>query len=406
VSVVRYDNGELRKPRRLPNGWLRVDAYLTRTGVFDYFNADGTARRELRLPEEVFHPDSIESFACLPVTDEHPPEHLTADNTEKYAVGSLGDSIRQDGNKMRGPMLVHAPAVVKKLETGRATQISLGYYCDVEETPGIYDGQHYDSIQRNIRGNHVAIVPQGRAGPEVRVRMDAGDARQAFTTDNTEAPPAPVKETPMTFPIHLDGIKFDGTEQLGQAIQKMQAQHADALKKLTDERDTAKTELAKAQAKADAAADELKKLEAARKDAEDPKRLQTVVAARVALERQAAPHLDAADRKALPKLSDKDVKLAVLKALSPDLKLDGKSDDYLQARFDLAIEKALEERDDTRDDADDADDEREDHADVSATRRAADKATRDDDTRSDADAAYQRMLTRQRTAWKPKSAKA
>lgn len=170
----RLDRGiALQKPTKLSNGWLRIDGRITRTGVFTYRLPDGKLRRELRLPEEVFKADTMQSFALVPVTDEHPPAFLDATNTKEYARGSVAGTLRQDGQFVAGEMLVTDADLIAKLEGGKAREISCGYTCDLEESPGELNGERYDAIQRNIRGNHVAIVERGRAGPEARVRMDA-----------------------------------------------------------------------------------------------------------------------------------------------------------------------------------------------------------------------------------------
>lgn len=171
--AYRIDRGNLSKPVKMSNGWLRIDGRLTRTGVFTYRNDDGTMRRELRLPEEVFKTDAMQSFALVPVTDEHPPGFLDAKNTREYARGSVAGTLRKDGEFIAGELLVTDADLIKKLEDGAARELSCGYNCDLDEKPGVTaDGLRYDAIQRNIRGNHVAVVAKGRAGPEARVRMD------------------------------------------------------------------------------------------------------------------------------------------------------------------------------------------------------------------------------------------
>lgn len=171
--AYRIDRGNLSKPLKMANGWLRIDGRITRTGVFTYRNSDGSMRRELRLPEEVFKEDAMQSFALVPVTDEHPPGFLDAKNTREYARGSVAGTLRKDGEFIAGELLVTDADLIKKLEDGVARELSCGYNCDLDEKPGVTaDGLRYDAIQRNIRGNHVAVVPKGRAGPEARVRMD------------------------------------------------------------------------------------------------------------------------------------------------------------------------------------------------------------------------------------------
>ena len=57
---------------------------------------------------------------------------------------------------------------IGEIEAGKK-ELSMGYFCDYELTPGTFDGQHYDAVQRNIRGNHIALVEEGRMGADVRV---------------------------------------------------------------------------------------------------------------------------------------------------------------------------------------------------------------------------------------------
>lgn len=173
ASSFRVDVGTLRPAKKLPDGRVVADAHLTRTGVFEYRNPDGSIRREYRPPEEVFNKDSLESFAMVPVTNDHPPEDLNASNARKYAVGSTGESVRKDDDHVASSIMVYDAATIAEMEKGKL-QVSCGYIADVFDEPGVTPGGlKYDSIQRNIRGNHVAIVDVARAGKTAQIRMDA-----------------------------------------------------------------------------------------------------------------------------------------------------------------------------------------------------------------------------------------
>lgn len=333
MSVVRrLDSGSLRKPQLQANGWLRVDGFLSRTGVFTYGMPDGTKRREWRPPDEVFKADSLATFDLVPVTDNHPPEFLNAANTTQYSKGAVS-APRADGDKVAAVMLVTDAELVAKLQGG-IQQVSCGYVCDLEDASGVTpQGEKYDAIQRNIRGNHVAIVPVGRAGPEVRVRMDAAGLDEEAVNP---APPAPRKATPMN-KIRIDGVDFDpSTEAFAQALQKRDerlAAEAAALKAQI----TAATEKAdKAEARADAAGEALAKAQAEIKDL--PTKLRADMAARAELDSKARAVLGK-DAK-LDALTPADVRRLVLSKLAPDMKLDGKSEAYVEARFDAAVEAA------------------------------------------------------------------
>jgi hypothetical protein len=191
-TVQRFDfAGEVTSTRRTPQGGLVARTNLTRTGVFEYKQPDGSIRRELRHPDEVFDKDSLDSLAYAPISDDH-PGRMTADNWRQNAIGHVAGRPRKGGKTSDGDDLVeqdihiqHAPAV-EKAERGDLKEASCGYACELDPTPGTWKGQPYDSIQRKIRYNHVALGPKGwgRAGPEVQMHLDSG-AAVSFPTGET-----------------------------------------------------------------------------------------------------------------------------------------------------------------------------------------------------------------------------
>jgi hypothetical protein len=93
-----------------------------------------------------------------------------------------------DGEFVATTIVVENADAIRAVEQGKR-ELSCGYECELEEKPGVTaDGQRYDAIQRNIRGNHVALVTKGRAGPDVRLRMDANDAEQVPEGARTTTP--------------------------------------------------------------------------------------------------------------------------------------------------------------------------------------------------------------------------
>ncbi|MBK6671674.1 MAG: DUF2213 domain-containing protein [Actinobacteria bacterium] len=176
-TVQRFDAVELRldKAERLDNGWLRVPATIGSVGVFEYYTADGKVVREYRPPEEVLDPASIASFEAVPLTNDHPPTRLDAANARSYSSGSVG-GVHAAGRQVDGTVLVTDASTVAAAAGGKR-QLSPGYTVVLDPTPGVTpEGEHYDAIQRRIRGNHVALVQDGRQGPNVALRMDSGAA--------------------------------------------------------------------------------------------------------------------------------------------------------------------------------------------------------------------------------------
>lgn len=296
--VRRFDIGSLRKPEKTPQGFLRVDAYLTRTGIFEYRTPAGT-RRELRRDADVFASRSLESFSLAPVTDDHPPEMLSPENAREYQRGQLGESVRRDGEFVRAPMLIVDASLIAKMEAGKL-EVSCGYTCDLDETPGTFNGQRYDAVQTNIRGNHVAVVERGRAGSACSVRMDS-DAFDGFALIQERGP---MDEKVKELEAKLAVAVADNTRSVARA-------------------DAAETALAQTRKT-------LAELEAA---------MPSRVKARVSLEKQATDVLG--DETKLDDMTDRDIKIAVVEKLS-GAKLDAekaKNDVYVEARYDGALEK-------------------------------------------------------------------
>ena len=177
--ATRFDRGDLTVAP-LPGGGFRVDARMSRVGVFPYRLADGTVRRELRHPEDVFDSASVASFRDAPVTIGHPPDLVRPENWKQFSVGHISDP-HSEPPYLSSPLAVQDAEACRRIALDRSDpdvlrECSLGYTCDVDMVSGDWQGERYDARQRNIRGNHVALLGpgEGRAGPEVRLRLDSG----------------------------------------------------------------------------------------------------------------------------------------------------------------------------------------------------------------------------------------
>lgn len=318
MEAIRYDRTEI-KATLTDEGYLVDTPIVGRIGVQLYKNADGTIRRELRPPEEVFKADSLKSFAGKPVTDEHPGEPVTARNAKRLSVGTMQGEGRQDGDNVVAPIIVHDGEMIDKILKGGKRELSLGYKVDLEETPGVWNGQEYDAIQRNIRVNHLAIVPRGRAG-NARLNLDRHDAI-LFNPEEENAMPENLSR------IRLDsGLEYQAAPEVVVEVEKLRSDkaelttHVDELQKQLDtvaaERDTLKSQVQSAdKVRSDA-------LEAARAE----------VKARAELDKVAETFkVDGAGK------TDREVKELVIKSVRTDADLTGKSDDYVNAAFDLTV---------------------------------------------------------------------
>lgn len=159
-------------------GFLTARGVLARTGIQNYraveIGLDGDPMRIVRVyrpHSEVFDKQSMASFENRPLTIEHPSELVTADNWRQHAVGEVRD-VQRDGNNLVGTVIVKDSEAIKLVQDG-LRELSNGYLNMLEFTPGTTpNGESYDAVQRQIRGNHVALVKRARCGSECRLTGD------------------------------------------------------------------------------------------------------------------------------------------------------------------------------------------------------------------------------------------
>lgn len=174
---IRYDHGVLVR-RDSQASFRRYDVKIARAGVFPYVYQDGTTRLEAKLPQDLFSQTTIDSAKGAPITDDHVPPSdskglVTPENYQKYVKGSLGDTITVQDGHLCGVETLLDSGLMAKVDRGEKVELSIGFELDIDPTPGEYNGQRYDAVQRNIRINHVAHVDKGRAGETVRVQTDS-----------------------------------------------------------------------------------------------------------------------------------------------------------------------------------------------------------------------------------------
>lgn len=336
---VRMDKFE-----KTPQGFLRIPASLTRTGVFRYFK-DGKVVRQLRHPDDVFKPESMASLASVPFTNEHPKKLLDAKTVKAAIAGWVGDSIVKDTIYLNGVVTIADAASIKDVEDGKA-ELSCGYEADITDESGIYNGEQYDQRQTNIVYNHVSLVKKGRAGAMVKLHLDSEDENAEFVEDQNDSP-----EEENMAKIKIDGVEMEVSKEVADAFEKSskkQQEEMDSLNaKLKDS--VPKKDADKMQAKCDALEDENKTLKTkmdstsdADKAAAEQKKIDEKVKARVDLLGKASKVLKPEVK--TDGLSDLEVKKAVIAEKRPTLDLKDKSEDYVNATFDLIIEDSATDK--------------------------------------------------------------
>jgi hypothetical protein len=146
---------------------------IARTGEYEYLASElgiqgnNDIVKVFRPPEEVFSLPAIASFNGKSITDNHPPVLLDARNNGIYEKGTVINVRQGNGDEsdlLLGDLIIKDPQLIEEIESGRKKEISCGYDC-------IYDEDEQGRlVQRQIRGNHVAIVENGRAGSKVAVK--------------------------------------------------------------------------------------------------------------------------------------------------------------------------------------------------------------------------------------------
>ena len=238
MNVIQSDQIILDKNTartRTPEGFLLVPGVLARTGVQVYKgyqvpSANRPAMDDVKLyrpPDEVFHMDSLSSFAGVPVTLDHPADGLvTADTWKAHSVGEVRSVSSRDGRFMEGIICIRDSKAIEAIDSGKR-ELSNGYTYSLDMTPGVSpEGQAYDGIQRNIRGNHVAIVDAARCGSACRI---------------SDSQPSTKGKIPMSLRnVVVDGIQLEVSETAASAIVKLEKDRNDALALAVDSDNKAK----------------------------------------------------------------------------------------------------------------------------------------------------------------------
>ena len=187
--------------------WLIEDNPVSVEGVYPYLGRTIDPHLEpdriyqvYRPFDELAKPDTLKSFDGIPFIDDH--EMLGDGFTpvdKRHAGGVMMNPVASNG-MMRADLKIFSEAIKDKIASGKK-ELSLGYQCTYQLKRGIWNGKPYDAIQRDLRGNHIALVDKGRMGAEVRVydravTCDALDITQEITspTEQKEKQMAEEKE--------------------------------------------------------------------------------------------------------------------------------------------------------------------------------------------------------------------
>jgi len=312
-------------------GFLVVPARISRIGIQEYLAGEmGVDDRDpsdivrvYRPEEEVFSDLSLSSFSNKPVTNNHPPVLVNPSNAKEYSVGHAGPTVTRDGCFAKADLFIIDAKSIADIESGKA-ELSNGYTADIDWTPGVSpDGEQYDAVQRNIKGNHIAIVERGRAGRDCRVAdqlPNLGDITKMAK-------------------ITIDGVDYEVSDQAAQAVGKLHTRLTDAemsAEEAEKEKKAKEDEMEEAKKAAEKTEDSLKaKLDDANSKVPTADALDKLVAARTELVDKV--------RKILPEIEweGKDNASLMKEAVATkceNVQMDSVSTDYIQARFDMLVD--------------------------------------------------------------------
>lgn len=211
------------KRSKTREGFLMVkDCVLTTVGVFTYLAADFQPHafndkqpldtiRVYRAPDEMFNRDSMDSFAGVVMTNNHPPngDMINQSNVKRLQVGHLNGGVKKKDNSLVGDLIVTDASTIREIEAGKE-QLSNGYYSKYDFNAGkTPDGENFDCRQIMIRGNHISLVLKGRAGSECRVTDESIN-----------------QETPMET-VTINGVSYEASKQVVQAVGVLQGNLSD-----------------------------------------------------------------------------------------------------------------------------------------------------------------------------------
>lgn len=164
------------------NGFMHVSSsHLTKEQVVPYRGVEIPGWQEAGLdPNKIYYgyrpAEEIEkaahTFNGLPIMLLH--HSISAHDPKKqYQVGSLGTNATWNAPYLDNSLIFTDAIGINAIENGICKELSMAYQYDPDFTPGEFEGTHYDFVMRNLRGNHCAVVPDGRAGPDVVVADSA-----------------------------------------------------------------------------------------------------------------------------------------------------------------------------------------------------------------------------------------
>lgn len=395
MRLQRIDSISVDRTYYTEEGYLVDHPIVTRCGIFEYKNPDGSVRRELRLPEDVFAEKSLKSYKGKPIIITHDAGEVDKENVRREQIGTIMSDGYRDGDNVRVEIIIHDTNALKKCGL---KELSLGYSLDTDDTPGVYEGEKYDCVQRNIEINHLALVGEARAGESARLNIDGKDndkkipkggpiMKKPISTgyradDGAELTPEEMEAAIALFKAQQAASQATGEGADGEEPEDTQGEEAgaeekspvDQVKDNIDRRDaegenmTPEDIIAAQKSDLDTLLSEIDKMQAAsdmngdedtppeppvKEEGEEENADSDEACPDDAEKKEKGVNMDSVDRvikdrldvcrmadklhlDGLEDLSVREGRKRIIKAVNPKINLDGKSDSYINAAYDIA----------------------------------------------------------------------
>ena len=245
MRINLMDQVPLQSRKETAEGFLLAQAAVTKANTVSRYTRgelglDGDATDTvgvLRTEDTVFAEETQDTLRLRPVTQGHPPDGVAPDNARMTMVGATGETPVRDEDSLVISVAIHDQDAINEVQGGK-DQVSLGYRWDLRQESGEHDGVAYDYVSDSpMIINHLALVPQGRLGPEVRVRdsangevedsVDNADSVDANDTDTDDASGDDGRETndayvsAEVFLNLFDSFYYDGEEMSEDIISRV-----------------------------------------------------------------------------------------------------------------------------------------------------------------------------------------
>lgn len=317
-------------------GYLKVKAYATRSGVFTY-RENGKTIFEGRLPEYVNDLASLETLKNVPLTNDHPTVMLDTSNTKQYQVGYTGDRVEIEADGLIGiDLIVTDKDTILAIISGLKVELSCGYTCVIVWISGIYNGEKYDCIQTEIIYNHVAICNEGRAGHKVRISLDSSSNEKESIRfdsenntvfrcddnfDNNIVPQEEIK----TVKFNCDGVEVDIPDNVATTVIAAQTKRDEQIKTLTASITDIKSQM-------DSLSGELTMTKASLDTAKKVDHT-AIAKAHNLLVNNVAKFVKDSNVDEMMDLGSKELKIMALKAVNPNHNYDTESDNFIESAY-------------------------------------------------------------------------